>query len=604
MNGTAESTITSGTVGRQFFGLRLQPSFWYVVTALSLIIFYELYVHLLTKPIPGIPYNKGAANSLFGDMPSLAQHAAATGEPMDWFRQQAEKHRPSPLCQVFVRPFAKPFVLLSDFRELQALMLTRAKDFDRSRLFRDILGGAGVHHHILKKTDADWRAQRKLLNDLMTPAFLHNVAAPHVCNAIGNIIELWEAKARIAEGRPFNIELDAYYLALDAVVAFSYGDSYTERALLPQISLLNSIDHRQISALRATTDGVDDPIAFPEAKVHAALAATLTMVQMTDQLQSSVVPSFTWWWLGKTPKIRKAWSTRDKFVAGEIEKAVGRMQGQGDDESWMRSAVDLIVSRVRQFAAKEGQTPQYLSPMIIEEVFGFTMAGHESSSSTLIWALKYLTNNPEVQNKLRKSLHEAHRVAYGEKRAPAVAEIIHTQIPYLDAVMDEVLRLGTPIPFLARDAEKDTEILGFQIPKGTVVFAHSLGPSMMTPSVAGVNDKQRDPASEGFKTGEWNPEDIGQFRPERWLKETIDPSTGETVTSYDPNSGPFMAFGLGVRGCFGRRLGLFELRNSLTLLIWNFEFLPVPCALSGYSARDGLTRRPKDAFIRLGKVVY
>lgn len=587
------------------FALRLlleTPSLLVGILASALLALYLLYVRLSPKPIPGIPYNKEAARSIFGDMPSLAAHATATGEPMDWFRQQTEKHRPSPLCQVFVRPFAKPFVLLSDFREVQAMMLSRPKDFDRSRIFRDILGGAGVHHHILKKTNSAWRAQRKLLSDLMTPAFIHNVAAAHVYEAIDNIIELWEAKARIADGRPFNVELDAYYLALDAVVAFSYGNSYSERALTPQIELLNSLTKDEIAALRQGDS--DHLIEFPEAKVHEALAATLTMVQMTDKLQSSVVPTFTWWWLSKTAKIRKAWSARDRFVTGEIEKAVSRLQGQGDDDGWMRCAVDLIVSRVRQFAAKEGRSPEYVTPVIIEEVFGFVMAGHESSSSTLIWALKYLTNHPELQKKLRDTLHKAHEVAFKEKRPPTVDEIIHTQIPFLDAVMDEVLRFGTPIPFLARDAELDTEILGVHIPKGTVVFTHTLGPSMMTPPVEGIDSKSRYPSSDGSRTGEWAADDMSKFRPERWLKETVNNETGEKEYVYDPNSGPFLAFGLGQRGCFGRRLGLFEFRNSLTMLIWHFEFLPVPAALSGYAARDGLTRRPKDAVVRLRRVVY
>lgn len=106
------------------------------------------------------------------------------------------------------------------------MMLSRSGTFDRSSLFRDILGGTGEHHHILKKTGKGWRDQRQLLADLMTPAFLHNVAAPHIYDAVHNIIELWEGKSRIGEGRPFRIDLDVDYLALDAVLAFTYGDAY------------------------------------------------------------------------------------------------------------------------------------------------------------------------------------------------------------------------------------------------------------------------------------------------------------------------------------------------------------------------------------------
>ncbi|TIC91155.1 Cytochrome P450 2J6 [Colletotrichum higginsianum] len=532
-------------------------------------------------------------------MLSLAKHATATGEPMDWFRQQAMKHN-SPLCQVFVRPFAPPIVLLSDFREVQNMMLSRNKEFDRSRIFRDILGDAGPHHHIMKKTGPEWANQRKLLNDLMTPRFMHTVAAPHIYAGVESLIELWEIKIELAEGRPFDADLDAYYLALDAVVAFSYGASYPHRALLPQIDLLRSFQPKDSARLhQGSTE--DAAIRFPEAKVDRALKDTLTMVKTAEVMQASVVPRLTWWWLSKTPKIRNAWKARDEFVAGQIQKAVERMHSMNDaGDEWLGNAVDLIVSREREFAKKEDRIPQYVTQVIIEEVFGFTMAGHESSSSTILWALKYITSSPEVQEKLRILLRRSHSAAFVEKRAPTVEEIIRARIPYLDAVMDEVLRLGSPIPFLARDAETDdAEILGVHIPKGTIVFAHTLGPSMTSPKID-IEDKLRHPASEGSKTGEWSPEDVAIFRPERWL--TLNETTQEE--EYNPNAGPFLSFGLGQRGCFGRRLGLFEFRISLTLLLWHFEFLPVPEALSGLEARDALTRRPKHAVVKARKLSY
>lgn len=241
------------------------------------------------------------------------------------------------------------------------------------------------------------------------------------------------------------------------------------------------------------------------------------------------------------------------------------------------------------------------------------MAGQESSSSTLIWALKYLTNHQSTQRKLRQALRAAHGAALAEGRLPTAGEIVRAQVPFLDAVMDECLRLGTPIPFLARDAEVDTEILGVRIPKGTTVFAHALGPGMAGPALAGIDPGLRFPTAQGARTGRWaDDDDVARFRPERWLVEAgRDPRTGEepaaaaaAAPAYDPNAGPFMAFGLGPRACFGRRMGLFEFRTSLTLLVWHFEFLEVPPSLAGYEARDGLTRRPKMPFIKPRCIKY
>lgn len=342
---------------------------WLIIAAVAGLSLHYIRQRLLPKPIPGIPSNDGAVKSIFGDMPDFARHVATTSEPMDWFRRQAEKHR-TPLLQVFPRPFGKPFVLLSDFGEVQAMMLSRKNVFDRSSLFRDILGGAGEHHHILKKSGREWQNQRSLLADLMVPAFLHNVAAPHIYTAVHNIIDLWEAKTRIADGRPFRIDLDVDYLALDAVLAFTYGDSYPERAVVSQINALEAFSDKDILNLRkrAQKRGDDAPLDFPPAPVHEDMTAILTMVHLAETLQSSVFPTFTWWWLSKTPKIRNAWARRDGLVASQIGKAVDRLRENGEDDTWLRNAVDLIVNRVRSFAKREGREPSYVNPMTLEEV--------------------------------------------------------------------------------------------------------------------------------------------------------------------------------------------------------------------------------------------
>lgn len=348
-----------------------------LTSAIALLLGLALYfirLKLLPKPIPGIPYNKSAVNSILGDALSFVRHVAATSEPMDWFRRQAEEHR-APLVQLFPRPFKPPFVLLSDFGEVQAMMLSRSTTFDRSSLFRDILGGAGEHHHILKKTGKEWRDQRQMLADLMTPAFLHNVAAPHIYDAVHNIIELWEAKSRIGEGRPFRIDLDVDYLALDAVLAFTYGEAYPQRAVVDQVNALNAISDAGIRKIRQRSmmaktpkGGSEAPAEFAAAPIHEDMSAILTMVHMAETLQSSVYPPLTWWWISKTSKIRNAWARRDGLVASQLEMAVKRLEQSGDDDTWLRNAVDLIVSRVRRFAGKQGVEPSYINPTTLEEV--------------------------------------------------------------------------------------------------------------------------------------------------------------------------------------------------------------------------------------------
>lgn len=159
-----------------------------VPLAIGLIAFglYVAYRMLLPKPIPGIPYNKDAAENLFGDVPAIMKQMAESGGQDFWSYvcNQPARHS-TPIFQVWARPFGKPWVILTDFREAQDIMLRRTKEFDRSSFFGDLFAGTIPNHHIRKQSiDPKFKASRALVKDLMTPAFLHDVRQYQSCLTI------------------------------------------------------------------------------------------------------------------------------------------------------------------------------------------------------------------------------------------------------------------------------------------------------------------------------------------------------------------------------------------------------------------------------------
>jgi hypothetical protein len=139
------------------------------------VVAYFSYQWLLPRPIPGIPYNKTAAKSLFGDIPQMMAHAASTKEVFQWLTLQNVKLS-SPIVQVFARPFSKPWIILSDFRESQDILMRRTREFDRSDFIGDIFRGLIPDHHLPKKSmDPEFKRNRRLLQDLMSPGFLNEV---------------------------------------------------------------------------------------------------------------------------------------------------------------------------------------------------------------------------------------------------------------------------------------------------------------------------------------------------------------------------------------------------------------------------------------------
>lgn len=52
----------------------------------------------------------------------------------------------------------------------------------------------------------------------------------------------------------------------------------------------------------------------------------------------------------------------------------------------------------------------------------------------------------------------------------------------------------------------------------------------------------------------------------------------------------------------GRKLGTLQLKIELALVVWNFELLPTPPALSSFEEHDVLTGEPEQCYVRIAQV--
>jgi hypothetical protein len=138
--------------------------------------------------------------------------------------------------------------------------------------------------------------------------------------------------------------------------------------------------------------------------------------------------------------------------------------------------------------------------------------------------------------------------------------------------------------------------MGYRIPKGTVVTCLVTGPSMTSPAFP-IDEARRSAEAKGSERQRhrpWDPRDMASFKPERWLVGRTD--------DFDAGAGPQLAFGLGTRQCFGKRLAHLEMRIIISLIVWSFELLPCPQSLSGHKPVLIMTNRPKDCYVRLREV--
>ena len=173
-------------VSFSIFGLSLPTVLFLLATVTAG--FYQLYRMAMPHPIPGIPYNKESAKRLLGDGRPMIKNAKATHEIFSWLREQ-NMNLHTPISQIFLKPFAKPTIIITDFKEAQDICLRRTKEFDRTTAQSNIFAGVVPEHHIgMKTADPRYKQHRRWLQDLMTPAFLHEIAAPHIQAAFEDLI--------------------------------------------------------------------------------------------------------------------------------------------------------------------------------------------------------------------------------------------------------------------------------------------------------------------------------------------------------------------------------------------------------------------------------
>ncbi|XP_070816721.1 cytochrome P450 2J4-like [Chaetodon trifascialis] len=183
------------------------------------------------------------------------------------------------------------------------------------------------------------------------------------------------------------------------------------------------------------------------------------------------------------------------------------------------------------------------------------LAGTETTSTTLLWALVFLIKHPDVKDKVHAEIDRV----IGQNRLPSMAD--RANLPYTDAVIHEIQRVGNIVPLSAlRMATKDTTLGGYSIPKGT-----SLMPNLTTVL---------------FDKTEWETPD--SFNPGHFLD-----AEGKFVKRE-----AFLPFSAGKRVCLGEGLAKMELFLFLVGLLQKFSFsVPDGVELSTEGI-TGITRVP------------
>ena len=138
--------------------------------------------------------------------------------------------------------------------------------------------------------------------------------------------------------------------------------------------------------------------------------------------------------------------------------------------------------------------------------------------------------------------------ALPDSSSPVTVDIVNGML-FLDAVLQEVLRLYPPIGMVFRPAQKSFNICGMQVPKGTRM-------------VLSIYLLHRNPKVWGKRAEE--------FIPDRWLGPKQAKAAGVDPTPKDPFA--FLPFNAGARQCIGKRFAMIEAKMILVTIARKFKF--------------------------------
>lgn len=118
---------------------------------------------------------------------------------------------------------------------------------------------------VVMRTNDQWRHNRRLVNDAMSPRFLNNIASQQIYNQALNLVEMWRQKMRLSKGHAFNLRADLQLCTADSIWATTFGNDFA--ACKVQSDYLRSLD--SIKVLQ-DKEGVAQFPAKPDPDAYAA----------------------------------------------------------------------------------------------------------------------------------------------------------------------------------------------------------------------------------------------------------------------------------------------------------------------------------------------
>lgn len=226
---------------------------------------------------------------------------------------------------------------------------------------------------------------------------------------------------------------------------------------------------------------------------------------------------------------RRRDEARIKLVA-LVQGIMDGRRANPETDKKRRDMIDVMVS-----IPDDNGDPRFTADEITGIIISMMFAGHHTSSGTSAWTMIELLRHPEALHAVVAELDELY--ADGSE----VSFRALRQIPNLENVLKETLRLHPPLIILMRVAKDDFEVCGYPIRAGDMVAASPAVSNRIAESFPEPND----------------------FLPERYNE----PREEDVVHRWT-----WIPFGAGRHRCVGAAFATMQIKAIFSILLRDYEF--------------------------------
>ena len=400
------------------------------------------------------------------------------------FERWAKEHGPT--FRVHLGP--TPVLVLTEHDTINAVMKDRPEGFRRPSSLERVVKELGGAQGLFSAEGQAWHHQRRMVMTAFSPTHVR-AYFPALLKVAQRLNGRWQKAVR--QGQAIDLQADLMRFTVDAIAGLAFG-----------------VDTN-------TLESDEDVIQRHLDKIFPALFKRM----------NAMVPYWRYVKLPSDHDLDRSLQVVRSAIAGFIEQARERLR---QDPVRREQPSNLIEAMI---VAADHPDSGVSDDEVAGNMFTMLLAGEDTTANTLAWLIHLLHRHPAT---LARARDEVRTAVGSELSAFGMDQLGH--LPYLEACIQEIMRLKPVAPFRVQEALRDTVVGDVRVPAGTLVWCVSRHEAM--------NDRY-------FPNAQ-------AFEPARWL----DDSHAKKVST---------PFGSGPRVCPGRYLAMVEMKVAMVMLLNQFD---------------------------------